>query len=51
MQTSKLELKQGNIFEFPIFLRSKIVGPLLALDQVLGKPWSVLAHFWNSKHW
>jgi hypothetical protein len=27
------------------------VGGMLALDQVLGKPWSDLAHFWTSTHW
>jgi hypothetical protein len=27
------------------------VGGLLALDQVLRKPWSDLDHFWNSTHW
>jgi hypothetical protein len=27
------------------------VGGLLALDQVLGKLWSDLAHFWTSTHW
>jgi hypothetical protein len=27
------------------------VGGLLALDQVLGKLWSVLAHFWTSTRW
>jgi hypothetical protein len=27
------------------------VGGLLALDQVLRKPWSGLDHFWTSTHW
>jgi hypothetical protein len=27
------------------------VGGLLALDQVLRKPWSDLDHFWTSTHW
>jgi hypothetical protein len=27
------------------------VGGLLALDQVLRKPWSSLTTFWTSTHW
>jgi hypothetical protein len=27
------------------------VGGLLAFDQVLGKLWSVLTHFWNLTRW
>jgi len=44
-------IKKPRLLRFSCIFSPKIIGFLLALDQVLRKPWSELTHFWTSTLW